>query len=353
MNHPFRFGLGMVLLALACLTVDRASAQPAIRPAAAKPPAVVPVPAARPAAAAPATPGAGGAWITPGSPFRKLAPGVMQDVIPDRSADETVEHHDVTELLYVNDAFDFAKDVPFRHEVWMLEIKYKPVRMIWADIPGSNARMQQKQIWYMVYQVTNPGKVFRSVEQDDKLYKLVTEDKPVRFTPVFTLEVHNALRKELEGSTRAYVEQYIPIVLPAIRAREDKNREFLTSEQMAAKEIRVGETVWGIATWQDVVSNNVWFSVYVEGLTNAYKFSDDPAKYAAYKNKTGTAPFREIRTKVLKINFWRPGDEYRVKETQVRTGVPELPGGPPSKAPYEWVWWKTFPPADKAIPPGN
>jgi hypothetical protein len=353
--------MGMALLVLAGLAVDRASAQTATRSAAAtRPAATAPGPATATvrAAVAPAADGTAGAWITPGLPFRRLAPGVMQDVIAERKADETVEHHDVTELLYVNDTFDFAKDVPFRHEVWMLEIKYKPIRMIWADIPGSNARMQRKQIWYMVYQVTNPGRVFRSVEQDDKLYKLVAEDKPVRFIPVFTLEVHNALRKEVEGSAKAMVEQYIPIVLPAIRAREDKNREFLTSEQMPQKELRVGETAWGVATWQDVDPNNVWFSVYVEGLTNAYTFSDDPAKYAAFKklppeSRASAPPFREIRTKVLKINFWRPGDEYTVKEVQVRSGVPELPGGPPSKPPSEWVWWRTFPPAAKAVPPAN
>ena len=121
-------------------------------------------------------------------------------------------------------------------------------------------------------------------------------------------------------------------MLPAIRAREDKNREFLTSEQMPQKELRVGETVWGVATWQDVDPNNVWFSVYVEGLTNAYKFADDPAKYAAYQGHRNGL-FREIRTKVLKLNFWRPGDEFTVKESQVRTGVPELQGGPPSSHP--------------------
>ncbi|MGA2258982.1 MAG: hypothetical protein ABSG53_30295, partial [Thermoguttaceae bacterium] len=306
-----------------------------------------------PAAVAPATTGASGVWMTPNSPFRKLAPGVMQDVFPGRSADDTIERHNITELLYVDDTFDFAKNVPFRHEVWMLEFKYKPIRMIWADIPGPDARMLRKQIWYMVYQVTNAGKVFRSVEQDDKLYKLVTEDKPVRFTPVFTLEIHDLLRKEMEGSAKVSVEQYVPIVLPAIRAREDKNREFLTSEQMPLKELRVGETVWGVVTWQDIDPNNVWFSVYVEGLTNAYKVSDDQTKYAAIRNRTGTSPFREIRTKVLKLNFWRPGDEFTVKETQVRTGVPELPGGPQSKPSSEWVWWKTYPPVEKPAPAVN
>jgi hypothetical protein len=195
------------------------------------------------------------------------------------------------------------------------------------------------------------------VEQpDDKLYqlyKLVEVDKPVRFIPVFNLEVHNTLRKEVEGSAKAFVEQYIPIVLPAIRAREDKSREFLTSEQMASKELRVGETAWGVATWRDIDPNNVWFSVYVEGLTNAYQVTDDPAKYAAFKTRASSAPFREIRTKVLKINFWRPGDEFTVRETQVRNGVPELPGGPPAKPASEWVWWKTYPLADKPIPPAN
>jgi hypothetical protein len=369
MHHAFRLGMGLAILAFTTLAVDRASAQPAGGPA----------PAARPAAAAPAAPATGSGWVTAGLPFRKLAPGVMQDVIADRKAGETVERHDVTELLYQDDTFDFAKGVPFHREVWMLEFKYKPIRMIWADIPGPDARMQRKQIWYMVYEVTNPGKAFRfepwvpgtppppgmtkqgqafaDPDLDEKLkifklYKLVSVDKPVRFAPVFSLEIHNALRKEVEGSTKLSVEQYIPIVLPAIRAREDKNREFLNSVQMPQKELRVGETVWGVATWQDVDPNNVWFSVYVEGLTNAYRFADDPAKYAAYKKGTGDGQFREIRTKVLKINFWRPGDEFTVKENQVRSGVPQLQGGPAAKPSDEWVWWKTFPPPpDRAVPP--
>ncbi len=280
-------------------------------------------------------------------------------------------------MLYVDPKFDFAKDVTFPHQVWTLEIKYKPVRMIWADIPDTESmpasgsvaatsrvggRMLRKQIWYIVYQVTNPGKAYQLVEKDDelnkldvsgKLYKLETVDKPVRFTPVFTLETHNLLVKEKPGFSKAKVEQYIPVVLPAIRDREDKNREFLTSQEMSEREIRVGETVWGVATWQDVDPNNVWFSVYVEGLTNAYKWNDDAAKYAAFKAGTSKEPFREISAKVLKLNFWRPGDEFGVRETQVRTGVPELPGGPKLRPASEWVWWRTFPPAEHSVAPGR
>jgi hypothetical protein len=367
MNHPFRFGLGMAILVWACLAVDSAWSQSAAKSAAARPaaaagPAAAAAAPARPAAGALAATGTNAAWTTAPSPFRKLAPGVMQDVVLDRNADETVQVHDFTELLYFDPSFDFAKAVPFRHEVWMLEFKHKPMRMIWADIPGPNARMQRKQVWYMVYQVTNLGQVLRSVEQPNdklyKLYKLATVDKPVRFAPVLTLEVHNTLRQEVEGSAKGIeqsIEQCIPIVLPAIRAREDKNREFLTSEQMPLKEIRVGETVWGVATWQDIDPNNVWFSVYVEGLTNAYKVSDDLGKYAAFKNGTSKAAFREIRTKVLKLNFWRPGDEFTVRDNQVRNGVPDLPGGPPARPASEWVWWRSYPPppANKPVPPAT
>lgn len=349
MKHFPKLYRAIGLLALACFTAAPALGQ---------------VAASRPAATSgsAATGRTATGWLTVDGPYRHLAPGVLQDADATRHPAETVQRHDVTELLYVDPNFDFAKDVPFRHQVWMLDVKYKPVRMIWADIPTPEGRMLRKQIWYIVYQVTNPGKAYRPVEKDDelnkldvsgKLYKLETVDTPVRFTPVFTLETHNLLVKEKPGFSKAAVEQYIPIVLPAIRDREDPKREFLTSQQMAQREIRVGETLWGVATWQDVDPNNVWFSVYVEGLTNAYKWSDDPAKYAAFRNGTSKAPFREISTKVLKLNFWRPGDEFHVAENQVRVGVPELPGGPKLRPASEWVWWRTYPPSEHAAAAGK
>jgi hypothetical protein len=351
MTQPFRLGIGMIVLVLSGIAARGVLAQGAATPAtsstASRP---APAPAAAGTVARTGSTATAG-WTSVDGPFRKLAPGVMREVDLDHRAEATVERHDVTELLYIDPTFDFAKDVAFRHEVWTLEVKYKPLRMIWADIPGRNGRMQRKQIWYIVYQVTNPGNLYRSVQQDDKLYQLVMDKKPVRFTPVFTLETHNLLAKESPGFAKAITEEYVPIVLPAIRTREDKNREFLTSVQMAQREIKVGETLWGVATWQDVDPNNVWFSIYIEGLTNAYKWTDDPAKYSAFRSGASTASFREISTKVLKLNFWRPGDEFTVQEQEVRLGVPELAGGPPPQPTYEWVWWRTFPPSAKAVPP--
>ena len=43
--------------------------------------------------------------------------------------------HNVVELLTVDNNFDWAKEVTFRHDVWSLDFKFKPVRMMWVDVP--------------------------------------------------------------------------------------------------------------------------------------------------------------------------------------------------------------------------
>ena len=41
----------------------------------------------------------------------------------------------------------------------------------------------------------------------------------------------------------------------------------------------MGKTVWGIVTWEDIDPRTKWFSIYVEGLTNAYRWKDAPGKF--------------------------------------------------------------------------
>jgi len=315
---------------------------------AAKSPVAKPT-AAKPAVAAPAAAPAPGAVVVPAAktpaggtggmalPYRKLAPGVMEPIDEEKEYGRTYSVHTVTELA----DFDWAKDVPFRHDVWVLDFEFKPVRMIWVDIPGPQGRMQRKLVWYLLYSVTNPGRVFHPVEEKDGTYNVVTVDRPVRFIPAFTMEVHSRLQDEAAGFTKVYSERCIPLAMAAIRGREDRNRKFLSTFEMPGKEIAVGETVWGIATWEDIDPRCVWFSIYVEGLTNAYRWEDDPAKYAAIVKGTETGPFRTMFIKILRLNFWRPGDEFSVKENQIRLGLPGR-GGKPGLPQCEWVWRRAF-----------
>jgi len=286
------------------------------------------------AAAENAPPSAGVGELGPEG-LRRLAPWAMITVSPQRQVAETFSTHDIVELLAVNPGFEWAKSVVFRHEVYHLDFKFKPVRMMWVDIPQPTGKMQRKLIWYMVYCVTNNGKTMRPVQnmqlpyptaQDKKVFQVEYVDEPVRFIPHFVLEGRYNLSDE-NSTNLVYRSQIIPLAFSAIRMREDPGRRFYNTAEICG-DIAVGETRWGIVTWEDIDLRIKRFSVYVQGLTNAYIWRDTPGEYKA-GDRIGTG--RRLLRKTLKLNFWRPGDEYFPHEAEIRYGVP-------GELDYEWVY---------------
>ena len=92
--------------------------------------------------------------------------------------------------------------------------------------------------------------------------------------------------------------------------------------------IKPGETVWGVATWENVDPRIDRFSIYASGLTNAYRWEDPPG---AYQPGDTLGKGRKFTRKTLKLNFWRPGDEYYEHEKEFRLGIP-------GEVDYEWVY---------------
>ena len=86
--------------------------------------------------------------------------------------------------------------------------------------------------------------------------------------------------------------------------------------------------MWGVATWEFVDPRMDFFSIYVKGLTNAYRFADQPGAY-----KVGDAPAtgRRFAQKTLKLNFWRPGDEIDPREDEIFYGIP-------GQVDHQWVF---------------
>lgn len=260
--------------------------------------------------------------LAAGGAYRQLAPGVMKSVEPHLSESDTVGHHDIIELVTVDPSLDWAKDIAFHREIWYLQFEFKPIRMILVDVPQANGRMQRKLIWYMVYSVSNPGKVLPSQEGADGSYQLQDSDKPIRFIPFFRLRTLDLQTNQI------YPDRVIPVAVGPIQMREDANRKFYTTVEMAARELKVGETAWGVVTWEDVDSKTDRFCVYVNGLTNAYLWEDPPGAYKA-GDPFGTG--RKLLRKALKLNFWRPGDQYYEHEKEIRYGIP-------GEVDYEWVY---------------
>src|SRR5690606_6878299 len=137
-------------------------------------------------------------------------------------------------------------------------------------------------------------------------------------------------------------DRVLPLAVEAIQRREDPHRKLLDSVQIGNQPIPLStpdedRSVWGVATWVDVDPRIDLFSIYVKGLTGAYRFEDNPAEL-----KPGDRPGkgRKYTQKTLKLNFWRPGDEYFESEKEIYVGVPKGISKDDAKAQvdHEWVF---------------
>ncbi|MEX0937972.1 MAG: hypothetical protein WDZ59_08920 [Pirellulales bacterium] len=263
-------------------------------------------------------------------PARRLAPGVETHIPAKVEAEETSSIHNIVELTSIPDLpwtpnytapsrtlHAKADNARFTRRIWGLEFYFKPLRMIYVDIPQPSGRMQRKPVWYMVYRVKNTGEAYRPQIGDLGEYELTKDAAPVRFIPQFVLE-------SLEFD-KAYVDRIIPVALPQIQERESPPMRLRTSVEMAETEIPVStededRSVWGVTMWVDVDPRIDFFTVHVQGLTNAYKWVDPPGAYAL-----GDPPAtgRRFVRKTLQLNFWRPGDENEQREEEIRFGTPE------------------------------
>ena len=316
MFHRISFSTLAQALALLSLLAGNAPAQQ--NPAAAK------KPAAAPAAKA---------------PYRRIVPGVFKTIPADIRAEDASSVHNVIELL--NNApgiswkptlhpnsrtlKDMATETIFRRNIFGLEFTFKAPRMIWVDVPQETGKMQKKLVWYLLYKVKNVGGQVTTVEQPDGTYKVETINEPVTFDPQFVLE-------SLEYK-KAYLDRNIPVAVEEIRKREDPARRLLSSTEIAATPIPVStdksdKSVWGVATWEDVDPRIDFFSIYVQGLSNAYRWIDPPG---GFKKGHPAGTGRVFTTKTLRLNFWRPGDEFREDQREIRFGIP-------GKVDYEWVY---------------
>ncbi len=120
-----------------------------------------------------------------------------------------------------------AKEIEFRRDIWCLEIKFKPVRIINVDVPQPSGQMQREPIWYMVYSVTNRGEVLRPSRSP-------TAAMTSRRSRTTSLRC-NSYRNfcwSARMSNKSYPDRVIPAALSfgdkagPIQLREDPNRRF-------------------------------------------------------------------------------------------------------------------------------
>ncbi|MCE9544529.1 MAG: hypothetical protein K8T25_03255 [Planctomycetia bacterium] len=304
----------------------------------------------------------------------KLAPGVETTVPMSRSDAEVIDPHHVIELKSVPNLewtpnhspqtgtlSAKSTDTLFRRGVWQFQFSFKPLRMIWVDMPQADGKMQRKLVWYMVYRVTNPGqhitpiqgaeskeeayeawhKGLYTVERVDLPGQMLANIGPHRFMPLFTI------RSAQEKIDKEWLDRLVPLAKEAIYRREQppcKLEEFYNTVQIAQKPIpvsngRADNSVYGYVTWlcgdpaRPAVANEIdpklkFFSIDIWGLTNAYKWADVPGAYKA-GDPPGTG--RKFVTKVLQINYSHLGDEYQQHDDELHLGIA-------GQVDWEWIY---------------
>ena len=178
----------------------------------------------------------------------------------------------------------------------------------------------------------------------------------LRFVPQFVLtsatitdpikykkDADGFLKGMAAGAEEAiYYDTFLPLAFAKIAAQEDSSQKFYTSVTMAGLDIKPGETVWGIATWCDIERQTDEmkmqsvdpridrFSVYVSGLTNACRWEAGPG---AYSKDMKAPPLNDttVFRKVLKLNFYVPGDEFEGEGQKIHFGQP-------GELDYQWIY---------------
>jgi len=233
---------------------------------------------------------------------------------------------------------EMARQVTLRREIYCLEFSFKPLRVIYLDVPQPNGRMARKLIWYMVYRVRYRGGDLRPAADlvgNAPLYKRVESVSydSRRAFPMLVLE--DFVRD------KQYLDRVLPMAKERIAVREQITAPLYDSIELPGVEIPRSSDddapgVWGVATWEDVDPQIDFLSVYVYGLTNAFK----------QEGEGDNAPYQK---KALRLNFYRPGDTINQTADMIRFGVPAYSDpqeqeyvlqqyGIESRLDYEWVF---------------
>jgi len=212
-----------------------------------------------------------------------------------------------------------AKNVIYRRSIWNLEFAFKPVRMINVNVPQADGTTKRELVWYIVYRVKNEGYHLNPKPEEDQfgneIFGTNRINHTVRFFPQLVLESHETNQSALD--------RVIPAALGPIQKKERPPGKLHNSVSISAVDIplstdRIGRGLWGVATWTGIDPHTDFFSIFVTGLTNAYRFEENFVE----DQSPGTG--RTYKLKTIQINFWRAGDSLDPREREIHLGMPGI-----------------------------
>lgn len=195
-----------------------------------------------------------------------------------------------------------AADLARQPDLWMMEVQFKNMRMVFVDLPDPvTGELKREQVWYLAWRsIVRP---LENTSPDDTAPENVIDSLPGprQFVPKFTLITYDDPKTEIPD--QILQDEVLPAAMTQLRRIE--RTPSLNSVQVIQdlpEPISADEEeqpwVYGAATWRGVNPDTDFFTVILSGFTNAYEVRklDDETP--------------QIWRKVIVQKFTRPGDRF-------------------------------------------
>jgi hypothetical protein len=266
---------------------------------------------------------------------KPLAPGVLKTVpgnldprdsfsLPMILPGINVQPYEANYISPKDTLHHMTRRVVMFRDVWEYEFSFLGLRQAKLMVPDLKTGTPQSQnVWYLIYRIRDLGSTltYEQVKQSpdfDHLKYDLKRDQAIAaeekfFLPRFILE-GSVITDAKDGYQRIiYRDKVSPMVLRQIQRREDPGLKLLDSVEMSKTAIPLAKTdadggVWGVAVFENVDPRIDYVSVFVTGLTNAFRLDRDSEQ--------------PNHMKTLQLNFWRPGDIVSEENDRITYGIP-------------------------------
>lgn len=271
------------------------------------------------------------------SKIKSLAPGVLKVIptvldprdsysIPVELPGLTANQYKLNYGPQKSTLYQLGQNTIFFRNVWQNEFAFTGLRQAKVLMRYPDGTEKNKTIWYMVYRIRDVGKSLSYEEVKDQFQHSnfeLRKDSAVsdrslaaqEFRPHFSLEGWIRPSEDEEYQKVVYGDINSGTLADYLQSIEDPNLKLHTKDEISKVNIPLAQSendsgVWGVAIWENVDPRVDYVSVYVSGLTNAYRINLDKDGNASFEYKT------------LQLNFWRAGDSFEEIKDQVEYGIP-------------------------------
>lgn len=204
-----------------------------------------------------------------------------------------------------------SEELNAQDDLWVMEVSFKPMRMIDVEVRDPKTGQRKKEyIWYLIYKAVNRPLEGRT---EPVIPEPVNQTDPVptpTFVPEFTLVTED------NDVPQIYPDVFIPEAQRVIQQREHrqptdpvyKNSVEIVGDipEITPYESRDEKALYGMVMFRGVDSDTDYFTVYMTGFTSFYRKMEGP----------DGEPL--IVRRVIKQQYWRPGDRYDQTEREIR-----------------------------------